>query len=101
MIENLWYVSLSECFTELMKEENYGYGLDCRKIKKGLKTNPKTVQRHYESYCFFLEAFCSKLLHSENEHPPLWVIQPESQQAIAYWWWDCFFSYKWQGAKRI
>lgn len=95
----LWYVSLQEIKTKLINASNYGYGLDIRKIKKGLTTKELTVQRHKEEYEFFLDLFVYKTLRGEGFHPPLYLISPIFEQEKAYDFWRCYFSYQYQGAK--
>lgn len=95
----LWYVSLQEIKSKLINANNYGYGLDIRKIKKGLPTKELTVQRHKEEYEFFLDLYVYKLLRDEGHHPPLWTMSPRWEQEIAYDFWTAYLSYSWQGAK--
>lgn len=99
MIPNLWFVTLQECREKLINCENYGYGLDKRKIKKYLPTIYKTVKRHKEEYYFYLDLYTYKLLKGEGYHPPLYLVEPRWEQEIMRDWWSAFFSYRWQGAK--
>ena len=95
----LRFVTLAECKKNLIDAENYGYGLDVRRIKKGLPTKEDTVQRHKESYEWWLDLFVYKTLRGGGYHPPLYLIEPRWEQDKAYEWWRCYFSYKYQGAK--
>jgi hypothetical protein len=99
VIDNLQYVTLSECLSELLKCDNYGWGLDVRRIAKGLKVIDATVQRHKESYDFWLDMYTVKLLKNEGIHAPLYVIEPRWEQEILYAYWIAYFSYSWRGAK--
>lgn len=98
-MDNLWFVTLSECRNELLKCDAYGYGLDVRKIAKGLPVIEKTVQRHKEAYFFWLDLFTTKLLTGEGVHAPLYVIEPRWEQDQMYMWWNAYFSYSWRGAR--
>jgi len=75
-MDNLWYISLHECKSKLIDCENYGYGLDLRRIKKGLKVIESTVQRHKESYEFWMELYSYKLLTDQGKHWPIRVMEP-------------------------
>ncbi len=99
MLEDCWHTTLAECKKHLNDCESYGYGLDRRKIKKYLPTIYKTVKRHKEEYYFWLDLYTYKLLRHEGIHDPLWTMAPQWEQDIAYWWWNCYFSYSWRGAK--
>ncbi len=95
----LKFVSLAECRKKLIDANNYGYGLDVRRIAKGLPTKDSTVQRHKDSYDFWLDLFVYKKLRGEGYHPPLYLISPIWEQEKAYDFWRCYFSYSYQGAK--
>lgn len=97
--DNLWFVSLAECRNELLKADAYGYGLDVRKIAQGLPVVEKTVQRHKESYFFWLDLYTTKLLTNEGVHAPLYIVEPRFEQEKLYTFWICYFSYSWRGAK--
>jgi hypothetical protein len=99
MYDLLWHITLAECRQKLIECESYGYGLDRRRIKKYQPTIYKTVQRHRESYYFWLDLYTYKLLRYEGVHPPLWTMKPEWEAEIAREWWSVYFSYQWQGAK--
>ena len=101
MTDLLWHVTLAECREELLKEEQYGYGLIKRKIKKFLPYNRETFDRHRELYYFWLDMYSWKLLHGEGFHWPIRLIYPRWEMEIALDWWRVYFSYKYQGAKRI
>jgi hypothetical protein len=100
MNNDLWYISKAECRNELLKCENYGYGLDIRRIKKGLKVIDTTVERHKNEYDFWLDLYVYKLLRGEGYHPPLYLIEPRWEYEQMYDWWTCYFSYSWKGAKQ-
>lgn len=97
--EMLRFVTLAECRKNLIDANNYGYGLDVRRIAKGLPTKEATVQRHRESYDFWLDLFVFKTLRGEGYHPPLYLIEPTWEMEKAYIEWNAYFSYAWQGAK--
>ena len=99
MMELLRFVTLAECKQKMLQCDNYGYGLDVRRIAKGLPTKEPTVQRHKESYDFWMDLFVYKTLRGEGYHPPLYLISPIWEQEKAYKWWQCYFSYSWRGAK--
>ena len=99
MIELTWYVSLQKCKEQLEKEEKYGYGMYLRKISKGLKVNPETVERHRQSYLFWQDLYFFKFFGGPEAHPPLWTMEPRWEQEIAYEWWRGYFSFLWRGAK--
>jgi hypothetical protein len=98
-MDDLWYISLQECRHQLENCINYGYGLDERRIKKGLKVIEKTVERHRQSMEFWQELYCYKLLTDQGYHRPIYTYEPRWEQEIMYEWWRIFFSYGWQGAK--
>ena len=99
MTDLLWHVTWAECRKQLLQCEQYGYGLDKRKIKKFLPTIYSTVQRHKELYYFWLDMFVYKTLRNEGIHAPLYLIEPRWEQEIQYDIWRYWFSFKWQGAK--
>ncbi len=99
MIDNLWYISLAEAKDKMLKADAYGYGLDVRRIAKGLSTKEDTVQRHKNSYDFWLDLFVYKTLRGEGYHPPLYLMEPIFEMEKALDWWRAYFSYSWQGAK--
>lgn len=100
MMELLRFVTLAECQHQLMNCNNYGWGLDIRRKHKGLKTYEATVQRHKESYDFWMDLFVWKTLRGEGYHWPIRTMSPRWEMEIALAWWQCFFSYSWQGAKQ-
>jgi hypothetical protein len=79
--------------------ENYGYGLDVRRIEKGLKVIETTVQRHKESFEFWKDLYIYKLLRGEGYHSPLYLIEPRWEYEQIYDFWIVYFSYSWRGAK--
>jgi len=98
MMDDLWWVSLAECRQKLFKEYNSGYGTYFR--KKGFKGwNGKTYKRHKQSYYFWFELYCYKLLTDQGYHIPIYIIEPRWEQEIMYEFWRIYFSYGWQGAK--
>ena len=97
--ELLRFVSLAECRKHLIDCENYGYGLDVRRIAKGLPTKEATVQRHRESYDFWMDLFVYKTLRGEGYHPPLYLMEPTFEMEKALDWWQAYFSFLWKGAK--
>ncbi len=99
LFDLLWFVSLAECFDALDAEDKYGYGMYLRRIDKGLKVNPETVERHKISYNFYLDLYIYKVLRREGIHDPIYVVRPRWEQEMMRDWWHCWFSYKWQGAK--
>ncbi len=101
LFDMLKFVSLAECRKKLINADNYGYGLDMRRIAKGLPTKETTVQRHRESYDFWMDLFVYKTLRGEGYHPPLYLMEPTFEMEKALDWWQCYFSYSWQGAKQV
>ena len=95
MTDSLWYVTQSEAYKQALDAYSYGCSVDVRKAKKGLKTYPETVQRHLESYYFFLDLWTWKMMHGEQKHAPLWLIEPRWEQEKAYAWWEGYKSYFW------
>ena len=81
--------------------ENYGYGLDRRKIKKYLPYNRKLMEQHRSSYYFWLDLYSYKILRDEGYHWPVRLMEPRWEMEKALLWWQCYFSYTWQGAKQI
>jgi hypothetical protein len=100
MMEFLRFVTLAECRQKMLDCNNYGHGLDVRRIKKGLKVIEATVERHKNSYDFWLDMFVFKTLRGEGYHWPIRTMSPRWEMEITLDWWNCFFSYSWQGAKQ-
>jgi hypothetical protein len=101
MTDLLWHVSLAECREQLLKEENYGYGLIKRRIKKFLPYSRSEFNRHRELYFWWMDMFVYKTLRNEGIHAPIYLVEPRFEQELMYDWWKAYQSYKWQGAKKI